>query len=58
MAAQKGHGDVVGLLLAVEGVQMKKPNKDEATPLWGAAFGGHGDVVGLLLAVEAFQARI
>jgi len=55
IAAKQGQCDVVGLVLAVEGVQVNKASNRGVTPLYVAAQEGHGDVVRLLLAMEGVQ---
>jgi hypothetical protein len=53
VACQKGHTEVVEMLLACDGVDVKKASTYEgSTPLYGACENGHTEVVGLLLACE------
>jgi hypothetical protein len=54
MACLKGHTEVVGLLLACDGVDVNKARTDTGTtPLFMACQEGHTEVVGLLLACNA-----
>ena len=50
IAAQQGHGAVVGQLLAAEGISVNQAELGGATPLSVAALKGHGEVVGQLTA--------
>jgi ankyrin repeat protein len=54
-ASQKGHVEVVRLLLAREGVEVNKTEQDGATALMVASDCGHVDVVRLLLSREGVE---
>ena len=53
VACQNGHTEMVGLLLACDGVDVNKAATDDgSTPLSRACQNGHTEVVGLLLACD------
>jgi ankyrin repeat protein len=49
IAAQKGHGPIVRLLLLQHSMDCNEPDSDGLTPLMHATIGGHADVVASLL---------
>lgn len=54
-AAQRGHHDVVGLLLGVDGLDVDVPDKFDRTPLSNAVSWGSEEVVRLLIANAGVQ---
>jgi hypothetical protein len=56
LAARLGRGEVVAMLLAVEGERAVDPRADNNWAIRAAASYGHAEVVGLLLAVEGERA--
>ena len=55
VASQKGHVEVVRLLLARKGVEVNKSAQDGTTALISASLHGHVEVVQLLLAREGVE---
>jgi ankyrin repeat protein len=53
MASEKGHAEVVKMLLGAGADVNKAATDDGATPLWTASYHGHAEVVKMLLSAGA-----
>ena len=57
IASEKGHAEVVSILLAKQGVNVNQTMNDGATPLYAASLQGHTEVVSMLLAKQGVGAN-
>ena len=55
IASDKGHSEVVSMLLAMQGVNVNQGMDDSCTPLFAASQGGHTEVVSMLLAKQGLS---